>query len=147
MVPDLGFFDFKEQLIPRVLESGSRILVREITRRSTRLSTPHAYLKQLIEFTPSNEGDTHGPFISSSAKIDPTAVLGRNVIIGPDVTVEARCLLQDSVILKGSRVGADSTLIRSIITRNSTVEKGTSSIMTPHDLSITPPGVFKRRVS
>ncbi len=146
-VPTIGFFDFKEQLIPRTIESGSRILVKEISRQSIRLSTPSAYLKQLIEFEPLKEGECSGPFISDSAQIDPTVVLGRHVIVGADVRIEARCLIQDSVILEGSRVGADSTLIRSIVTRDSMIERGTSSVTTPHDLNMTRPTAHRRRVS
>jgi NDP-sugar pyrophosphorylase family protein len=147
LVPDLGFFDFKEQLIPRTLGSGSRILVKEVSRRSIRLSTPESYLKQLIEFSPAKKNDIAGPYISSSAHIDPSALLGKNVIIGANVTINARCLIQDSVILEGSTVGADSTVIRSIISRNSTVDAGTSSVMTPHDLNTSQSELFQRRVS
>ena len=146
-VPALGFFDFKEQLIPRIIDSGSRILVKEISRQSIRLSTPSSYLKQLIEFEPLREDECSGPFISDSAQIDPTAVLGRNVIVGADVRIGARCLIQDSVILEGSRIGADSTLIRSIVTRDSMIGPGTSSVMTPHDLNMTRSATNGRRVS
>lgn len=134
LVPDLGFFDFKEQLIPRVLESGLRILVREITRRSIRFSTPSKYLKQLTELSRSKSCDGRGPFVSKSAKVHPSSVLGGNVIVGDNVTIKAGCLVQDSVILDGCEIGADSTLVRSIITRNTKVEDGTFSIVDPHDL-------------
>ena len=133
LVPELGFFDFKEQLIPRVLESGLRILVKEITRRSIRFSTPSTYLKQLTDFKLSKTGDVRGPFVSDSAKVDPSSVLGVNVIVGDNVTIKAGCLVQDSVILDGCEIGADSTLVRSIITRDSKVEDGTSSIVDPYD--------------
>lgn len=134
LVPDLGFFDFKEQLIPRVLESGLRILVRDITRRSIRFSTPSKYLKQLTELSRSESCDGRGPFVSKSAKVHPSSVLGGNVIVGDNVTIKAGCLVQDSVILDGCEIGADSTLVRSIITRNTKVEDGTFSIVDPHDL-------------
>ena len=144
VVPSMGFFDFKEQLIPRVLDLGFRILVKEITRRSIRLSTPSAYLEQLIEFTPSRDDDVSGPFVSDSARIDPEAILGKNVIVGDGVTIGAGCLVQDSVILEGSKIGAGSTLIRSIITSNSKLENGTSSIITPHELDAHQPPVKRR---
>jgi len=146
LVPDLGFFDFKEQLIPRVLDSGSKIIVREITRRSVRLSTPNTYLKQLTDFAPSESSETGGPFVSDSAKIDPSCILGDNVIVGENVTIMGGCLVQDSVILDGSFIGADSTLIRSIITRDSRLEEGTSSIVDPHVLNANRPRIPRRRV-
>lgn len=146
LVPELGFFDFKEQLIPRVLESGLRILVKEITRRSIRFSTPATYLKQLTEFTPKESCDGKGPFVSDSAKVDPSSVLGVNVIVGENVTIKSGCLVQDSVILDGCEIGADSTLVRSIITRNTRVEAGTSSIMDPQDLNTAGSQMKKRRL-
>lgn len=144
LVPELGFFDFKEQLIPRVLKSGLKILVKEITRRSIRFSTPSTYLKQLTDFKLSKAGDAKGPFVSASAKVDPSSVLGVNVIVGDNVTIKAGCLVQDSVILDGCVIGADSTLVRSIITRNSKVENGTSSIVDPYDLDA-PGSQMKKR--
>ena len=146
LVPEMGFFDFKEQLIPRVLDSGSRILVKEITRRSIRLSTPQAYLRQLIEYSPLEQDDASGPYISSSAHVDSSSILGRNVIVGPNAWIDANCLIQDSVIMEGARVGPNSTLIRSIITRNSTVDEGTSSVRMPHDLKVRT-GTLRRKVS
>jgi NDP-sugar pyrophosphorylase family protein len=147
LVPNMGFFDFKEQLIPRVLDSGSRILVKEITRQSIRLSTPQAYLRQLIEFSPLEQGEISGPYISSSAQVDSSAILGKNVIVGPNVRIDSNCLIQDSVIMEGARVGANSTLIRSIITRNSTVEEGTSSVRMPHDLNSLKSETSRKKVS
>ena len=146
LVPELGFFDFKEQLIPRVLESGLRILVKEITRRSIRFSTPATYLKQLTEFTPRKGCDGKGPFVSESAKVDPSSVLGVNVIVGDNVTIESGCLVQDSVILDGCEIGANSTLVRSIIKRNTKVEPGTSSVMDPNDLNTAGSQINKRRL-
>jgi NDP-sugar pyrophosphorylase family protein len=145
-VPEMGFFDFKEQLIPRVLESGLRILVKEITRRSIRFSTPATYLKQLTEFTPTESCDEEGPYVSDSAKVHPSSVLGVNVIVGENVTIKSGCLVQDSVILDGCEIGADSTLVRSIITRNTKVEAGTSSVMDPHDLNTAGSQMNKRRL-
>ena len=144
LVPELGFFDFKEQLIPRVLESGLRILVKEITRRSIRFSTPSTYLEQLTDFKLSKSCDVSGPFVSDSAQIDPSSVLGVNVIVGENVTIESGCLVQDSVILDGSEIGRDSTLVRSIVTRNSRIEEGTSSIVDPSDLDAPCSQVNKR---
>ncbi|MAB29318.1 MAG: hypothetical protein CMJ53_08610 [Planctomycetaceae bacterium] len=134
LVPELGFFDFKEQLIPRVLESGMRILVKEITHRSVRFSTPSTYLKQLTDYMLSKTCDATGPFVSDSANVDPSTVLGANVIVGENVTIKGGCLVQDSVILDGCEIGADSTLVRSIVTRNSVIEDGTSSVIDPYDL-------------
>lgn len=146
LVPGLGFFDFKEQLIPRVLETGLKILVKEITRRSIRFSTPGTYLKQLTEFNPSKGCDRGGPFVSDSANVDPSSVLGANVIVGDNVTIKAGCLIQDSVILDGCEIGSNSTLVRSIITRNTKVEDGTSSIMDPDDLNTLGSRLKKRRL-
>ena len=146
LVPDLGFFDFKEQLIPRVIDSGSKILVKEITRRSVRLSTPSTYLKQITDFATSGSCDRMGPFVSRSADVDPKSVLGNNVIVGDNVTIMGGCLIQDSVILEGSVIESDSTLVRSIISRNSRIEEGTSSIIDPYNLDNARNEVLKRRI-
>ena len=66
--------------------------------------------------------------------MDPSTVLGANVIVGENVTIKGGCLVQDSVILDGCEIGADSTLVRSIVTRNSVIEDGTSSVIDPYDL-------------
>lgn len=141
LVPEIGFFDLKEQLIPRALERGERIIVREIGGEGHRLSDADSY-KVCVKQMGRRLGvkDAAGPWISDESEVHPKALVGKGTLVANAARIEENVVTENSVILDGVVIGRDSLVVDSIIKRGSNIPPDTKvirgSIYNRHDALI-----------
>ena len=129
LIPDIGFFDLKEQLIPRALERGERIIVRNIGGEGERLSDPESYLRCIRSLRSRIDGDSGIKCcINESADIHPTASVGGDSLIDSNVRIHHGAMIEDSAILDGAVVGSDCLIVESVIGKNAQIPSGTKII-------------------
>ena len=122
LVPDVGFFDLKEQLAQKVVSSGGRILVRPISSSLRRITNPNDYINHLTEIDRQGRKNSRGgPWIHETAQVDPTAIITETTLIGRDVQVGQNVVIDQSVILDGAQIGSDALVARSVIRAKSQV--------------------------
>ena len=125
LVPEVGFFDLKEQLIPKVISDGSRIVVQEIPDRLRRITKVEDYLDHIAEFP--RPGVSRGeldPSIHKTAQIDPTAVLTSSVLVCKGVQVGPGAIIDQAVLLEGCQIGANALVTRSVVKPNTQIQAG-----------------------
>ena len=145
LVPSVGFFDLKEQLLPRIIENGKTVLVRSVTNDTIRLTTPMDYLDLISAFGARTlPGNPIGPWIHENAQVDPTAILANNVLIADGVQVGPGAIIDRSVLLKGVQVGAEALIARSIIRPNTQVPPRTRLVESEEILLDARGGVRRR---
>ncbi len=139
-IPENTFFDFAEDLFPRLLEAGEKIVGYEgdfywsdIGTLGSYRTAQHDALSGKVRVRIPGERRGEGLWVDRGALLHPTAVLegrvvlGRNVVIGPGVTltgdvmvgsscwVRPRAIVKGSVLLPGSSVGREAHLEDCII--------------------------------
>ena len=129
LIPDIGFFDLKEQLIPRALERGERIIVRDIGGKGNRLSDAESYLN-CISALKSREGITRGDgsCIDEDTEIHPTATVGGDTLIDRNVRIQHGAMIENSAVLEGAVIGSDCLIVESVVGRNAQIPNGTKVI-------------------
>lgn len=119
-VPDVGFFDIKEQLLPAMYAHGCGAGTVQITDRVIRLHDRTGYLQAVahsFKQVSSNRCDTR-PGRTQAARI-----LG-HPLIGPQVMIEPGAVVHDSVVLRGATIGPEAVVSGSIIDENVEVRAG-----------------------
>ena len=139
-IPENTFFDFAEDLFPRLLEAGEKIVGYEgdfywsdIGTLGSYRTAQHDALSGKVRVRIPGERWGEGLWVDRGALLHPTAVLegrvvlGRNVVIGRGVTltgdvmvgsgcwVRPRAIVKGSVLLPGSSVGREAHLEDCII--------------------------------
>ncbi len=139
-IPENTFFDFAEDLFPRLLEAGEKIVGYEgdfywsdIGTLGSYRTAQHDALSGKVRVRIPGERRGEGLWVDRGALLHPTAVLegrvvlGRNVVVGPGVTltgdvmvgsgcwVRPRAIVKGSVLLPGSSVGREAHLEDCII--------------------------------
>jgi hypothetical protein len=118
-IRDVGFLDFKEQVLPKLGASGHH--VRALMRDSATglpVRTLGGYLAGLRSFTRLRENkpiDT-GPFGEDWSKTFS--------IVEAGATVDPTATIHDSVVLKGARVGRKAVIVRSVLGPDAIVAEG-----------------------
>lgn len=108
-IPEVGFFDVKEQLLPMLYRDGRPARVARITPETHRLWDLASYLDAIRTFV-----DEAG-YRADSARIDPSARIAGTCFIGCNVVVEAGAIVRDSVLTDGVVVEADAIVARSVL--------------------------------
>ncbi len=122
LVPDVGFFDLKEQLVQKVVSSGGRILVRPISSSLRRITNPNDYINHVTEVNRKGRRNSKGgPWIHETAQVDPTAIITETTLIGRDVQIGQNAVIDQSIILDGAQIGSEALVARSIIRAKSQV--------------------------
>ncbi len=139
-IPENMFFDFAEDLFPRLLEAGEKIVGYEgdfywsdIGTLGSYRAAQHDALSGKVRVRIPGELRGEGLWVDRGVLLHPTAVLegrvvlGRNVVVGPGVTltgdvmvgsgcwVKPRAIVKGSVLLPGSSVGREAHLEDCII--------------------------------
>jgi hypothetical protein len=109
-VRDIGFLDFKEQVLPKLGPAGH--LVRPVFRQTATglpLRTLDGYLNALRTF--------HRISAGLPRQIDPFSEDWQPTfsIVEPGANVDPSATIHDSVILKGATVGERAVVVRSVI--------------------------------
>ena len=116
LVPEVGFFDLKEQLFQKVISDGGRILVRPINSSLRRITNPNDYINHVSEHARADaRDDGGGPWIHESAQIDPSAIITSTVLIGKGVQVGPGSVIDQSILLDGAQIGSDTLVARSVV--------------------------------
>ena len=126
LIPEVGFFDLKEQLLPKVISDGNRVLVRQIDDQLRRITRVEDYLAHIARFprTSKSRGDLD-PWIHETAQVDPTAVITSSVLVGKGVQVGPGAIIDQAVLLEGCQIGADALITRSVVKPNKQIQAGT----------------------
>ena len=147
-VPDYGYFDIKEQLIPRVQNAGFKVGAivlqnqsQEIVNWSTYSQALEKTIDRLDESQPEVREFAPGIFCGKNVRIAPTArivgpcVLGDGCVIGDNALV-----MGPTVLAEGTHVGASSCLVRVVTRAGIRIPQGmavSDRFMGPSDSPIT----------
>lgn len=128
-IPEGTFFDFAQDVFPRLLAAGEKFVGYEGEFYWSDIGTLSAYRAAQIDVLSgrvrtSIPGDnwSEGLWVDGDARLHPTAslggwvVVGRDTIIGPAATLEG-----DVTVGRGCRVGAGATVKRSILLTGASV--------------------------
>jgi len=125
LVPEIGFFDLKEQLVPKILDGGRKIRVCKVDDVVRRITSVHSYNRHIKSMAEDESGsDERGPWIHETARVDPSAIIDSSVVVGKDVRIGPGAVVIDSVILEGARIRGESVVARSTIKANTEVKPG-----------------------
>ena len=117
-VPDLGFFDLKEQLLPVILDSGGRIGGEVIASRALRVSDQSSWLQILAAWNASQDSK-HGSGSESGNNSKPSLIMPEALTEGAEIigsiilngaVVEPGAVVARSVIASGVRIPADTVV-------------------------------------
>jgi len=124
-IPEDGFQDIKERLIPRLYEAGEPVSTHMAGRVAPRVVNADTYLalnQWVVERTSRYREAPEGfrslgeTVLHDTASVDPTARLLGPVLLGPRVTVQAGATLVGPVSIgPGTRVGEDAVVSRSVV--------------------------------
>jgi UDP-N-acetylglucosamine 2-epimerase (non-hydrolysing) len=124
LVPRVGFFDIKEQLLPALYKQGTGAHAVRLGGQTIRVRTRGGYL-QAVSTRVSSQAEAAARLsdmlagrISRAARIEGACVVGRSVVI------EERAVVHDSVILDGAVVRRGAVVSRSVIGAGAEVADG-----------------------
>jgi len=119
LVPAIGFFDLKEQLVPAVVAAGRRVEAVVGTHASCRIADLESYRRAIALVC------ADGSFVAApDAVIEPGATVRGASIVCRGAVVEQGALVVDTAVLPGARVCADAVVARSIVPPGSHVPRG-----------------------
>jgi lipopolysaccharide/colanic/teichoic acid biosynthesis glycosyltransferase len=148
-MPDRGYYDLKEQFIPRLLKSGLRVRTHPLRNYLQELNSLEDYLKIHFDLCHGRTGLTacgkklmDGIQVQGPVDISPDAVLIGPMILGAGVRVSTGCrlvgplvvgrdteigsgvFLREAVVGEGVRLDRGSRVERSILADNLEVPEG-----------------------
>lgn len=119
LVPRIGYFDLKEQLVTAVVRSGKRVSACFCGRDACRISDRPSYLRAVALIQQAGAATRCG-----DAVVEPGAVVRGNSLLCHGAVVERGALVVDSIVLPGARVCSDAVVARSIVPPGSHVPCG-----------------------
>lgn len=117
-VPDVGYFDLKEQLLPVRVASGCRIGTDIVARRAFRLTNRRDWLGVVEAWAGRGAGK-----LKSSQCLENTSRVVGSCVIEAGATVSAATIIS-SVVMSNAHVGAGAVVARSIVGPESVVPAG-----------------------
>jgi mannose-1-phosphate guanylyltransferase len=130
-IPEDGFQDIKEKLIPRLYEAGETVSTHMAAGVAPRVVNAGTYLalnQWVVERTSRHREAPYGfrclgeTVLHDSASVDPTARLLGPVLLGPGVSVQAGATLVGPVSIgPGTTVGRDAVVSRSVLWSECTI--------------------------
>lgn len=131
-VPEGRFFDFAEDVFPRLLEAGERFVGYEGDFYWSDVGTLETYraaqqdvLSGKVRVRIPGERRWDGLWVDREAQLHPTATLEGWVVIGPDAVVgPGAALVGDVTVGSGCRIRSGATVKRSILLPGSSIGDG-----------------------
>jgi mannose-1-phosphate guanylyltransferase/phosphomannomutase len=134
-VPDSGYQDIKEALIPHLHEAGLPVVIYPVDRQSSpRVSGVPSYLavskwavERLVRMPeiPPGYARTGEACIHETAVVDPSAQLFGPVLVGPDSVIEADTVVAGSTVIgEHCQIRSGAAVSRSVIWNNCIVGPG-----------------------
>ncbi len=129
-IPSVGYFDIKEQLLPRLYEDGLEVRAVPMEDEVQRVRTRAGYLDavQAAQADRASRQDPAEPGGNDSADglhCAESAQIAGTSVIQPGVIIEDGAVVHDSVICSGARVGRGAIVSRSVI--------GPQAVVRPHE--------------
>lgn len=128
-IPRVGYFDVKEQLLPRLHENGLRVRPALFDERSFRIRDRRTYLEAVHAINaPLPSRAAGGARFEGVCLIDPFAVISEGAIVHDSVVmqgavVEPEAIVTKSVIGPGARVEGGRRVVREVIAGHGTAER------------------------
>jgi mannose-1-phosphate guanylyltransferase len=118
------------EVFPALIRDGAAVYGFDAVAYWLDLGTPEQYLRAHIDLL---EGRVRGisydaPWVAPGASIDPTARVGRSVVVGEAARVGARAEVDDAVLLEGAQVEEEARVTRSIVGSRGTVGRGATLV-------------------
>jgi hypothetical protein len=123
MIPSIGYFDLKEQLLPLLHREGSGALPLRIEAQARDCRTRASYLESIRQ-----ELGGRGPRIAATARCAASARVEGASIICAGAEVADGALVLDSVVLPGAVVGARCVVARSVVAPGAVVATGSLAV-------------------
>jgi NDP-sugar pyrophosphorylase family protein len=130
-IPDRGFCDIKEHLIPKLIRAGQRVMTFTTDGAVPRVLNEHTYLavnefvvRTLVSaVTPLNGYERRGhALIHTEARVDDDATLIGPLLVGPGARILSRAVLVGpATIGRQVTVGPGALVVRSAVWRRSTI--------------------------
>jgi NDP-sugar pyrophosphorylase family protein len=129
LIPEAGFQDIKENLIPKLHRAGERVVAYETEGYCPRVLNAQTYLavsQWMLERLAGDDSEhADDPLIHSSAWVEPGARLVGPVQLGPRVRVRAGATVVGPTSLgAGSTVGRNALVARSVVWSRCQVGEG-----------------------
>ncbi len=118
LIPPIGFLDIKEQLLPSLYRAGLRVPVVPLCPEAVRVRDLDSYLLSARH----SLGHANAISRSKDAAISESAILSGSCIVQDDVEIEDGCVIHESIIMRGTKIGGGSIVARSIIGPDSRIE-------------------------
>lgn len=115
LIPPIGYFDMKEQLLPDVREKNMNVVTAQIDDRIIRVRDRRGYLQAVRATLGEGTGITSNSRISPQASVSGSAVLDGFCIIEAGAVVEDGAVVSDSVVLQGATIGGGAVVSRSVV--------------------------------
>jgi NDP-sugar pyrophosphorylase family protein len=126
-IPVGTMVSIERETYPELIEDGEPVFGFEGDGYWLDVGTPEAYLAAHLDALDGRiEGyrGLRGPVLAADAAIEPGAVVGTHVVLGPSAAVTAGARVDRAVLHQGARVGVDAVVEDSILGPGSVVEDG-----------------------
>jgi hypothetical protein len=114
VIPPVGFFDLKEQLLPGLYARGMPVAVRSVLDCTVRVRDNESYL-QAVARVAERAGKRPPVMVSPTARIDPAAHVLGPALVDDRASIADSAIVHESVVLAGARIGSGAVVSRSII--------------------------------
>ncbi|UCG48207.1 MAG: exosortase [Phycisphaerales bacterium] len=126
-IPEEGYFDIKEGLIPKIVAAGESVHAAELPQHAGNFRDRHGYLLAIDRYLEENRRpdkhfkrlEANGPgnsWIGANAQIHPDTTISGPVLIGDNTSIsQGVVILGPAVIGSNVGLGKDSVIINSVI--------------------------------
>jgi mannose-1-phosphate guanylyltransferase len=118
------------EIFPTLIRDGAAVYAFGTDAYWLDLGTPEQYLRAHMDLLEGRVGDIsyEAPWVGPGASVDPSARIGRLVVIGEGARVGARAEVAGSVLLTGAVVEEDARVVRSIVGPRGNVGPGATLV-------------------
>jgi len=170
-IPEGGYFDIKEGLIPEMLRAGKTVYAAALPKHAGNFRIRREYLYAITNYLenspkldadlkPSKGADSQTVWIAANAKVEPGAriyapavimdgacVSNGAVILGPtilgnNVTIGKDSVVVNSVLWEGARVGPNCQIQRCLLGHNAALRANT--VAEEKSIAFKPEGILER---
>jgi mannose-1-phosphate guanylyltransferase len=118
------------EVFPALIRDGAMVYGFDSGAYWLDLGTPEQYLRAHVDLLAGRiRGVSYeAPWVGPGASVDPSARIGRSVVIGEAARVGARAEVDDTVLLEAAEVDEDARVLRSIVGWRGTVGRGATLV-------------------
>ncbi len=120
LFPSVGYFDVKEQLLPKLYDHGRGARAVKVTDHVVRLRGRVGYLEAVSRVA--GQGQMVGDGCDRDwSRVSSSAMVSATSLIGADVVIEDGAVIHDSVVMTGSVVRSGAIVRRSVVGSNAEI--------------------------